>query len=47
LIDNTLRFVPENRIKDIIIFDPSNTDFPVAFNPLENVDPALKMQVTI
>ena len=47
LVDNVLRFIPKERIKDVIVFDPSNTDFPVAFNPIENVDPALKMQVTI
>ena len=47
LVDNVMRFIPKDRIKDVIVFDPSNTEHPVAFNPLENVDPALKMQVTI
>ncbi len=47
LVDAVLKFVPENRIKDVVLFDPSDTAFPIAFNPLENVDDAYKMQVTI
>ena len=47
LVDNVLRMVPEHRMKDVIIFDPSDTEFPIAFNPIEKVDPALKMQVTV
>lgn len=47
LVDNVLRMVPKNRIQDVVVFDPSDTEFPIAFNPLENTDPSLKMQVTI
>ena len=47
LVDNILRFVPEHRIKDVILFDPSDTEFPIAFNPLEKVDEKFKMQITI
>lgn len=47
LVDNVMRYVPEHRIKDVILFDPSDTEFPIAFNPLENVGEAYKMQVTI
>ncbi len=47
LVDNILRFVPEHRMKDVIIFDPSDTEFPIAFNPLEKVDEKFKMQITI
>lgn len=43
-IDN-LRFVPENRIKDVIYFNPSDTEYPVAFNPLELSDAARKPNV--
>ena len=35
---NNLRFIPESRIKDVIYFNPSDTQFPVAFNPLELSD---------
>lgn len=47
LVDNILRFIPEHRIKDVILFDPSDTEFPIAFNPLEKVDEKFKMQITI
>ena len=35
LIDRIVERIPENRIKDIILFDPSNTEYPVGFNILE------------
>ncbi|PIR53473.1 hypothetical protein COU76_00985 [Candidatus Peregrinibacteria bacterium CG10_big_fil_rev_8_21_14_0_10_49_10] len=47
LVDDILRHVPKNRINDVIVFDPTDTDFPIAFNPLEKVDSAYKMQLTI
>ena len=43
-IDN-LRFVPESRVKDVIYFNPADTAFPVAFNPLEVTDPARKPNI--
>jgi len=42
---NNLRFVPEHRIKDVIYFNPADTAYPVAFNPLELSDPARKPNV--
>lgn len=47
LVDAVMRYIPENRINDVVLFDPSDTEFPIAFNPLENVGEAYKMQVTI
>jgi len=32
-----LEFVPEERIDDVIYFNPEDTEFPIAFNPLEQV----------
>lgn len=43
-IDN-LKFVPESRIQDVIYFNPADTAFPVAFNPLEISDPSRKPNV--
>ena len=34
-----LEYVPEHRQKDVVYFAPFDTDFPVAFNVLESVDP--------
>lgn len=42
---NNLRFVPESRIKDVVYFNPSDTEYPVAFNPLELSDPSRKPNV--
>src|SRR3989344_2530577 len=41
-----LNYIPEERIDDVILIDPSDTAFPVAFNPLANVLPELKHQAT-
>lgn len=42
---NNLRFVPKSRIQDVIYFNPSDIDYPVAFNPLELSDPSRKPNV--
>ena len=43
-IDN-LRFIPESRVKDVIYFNPADTAFPMAFNPLEVNDPSRKPNI--
>ena len=35
LAEAVLRFIPKNRTNDVIIFDPSDRNFPIAFNMLE------------
>ena len=42
---NNLRFVPESRIKDVVYFNPADTAYPVAFNPLELSDENRKPNV--
>ncbi|MHC4138765.1 MAG: type IV secretory system conjugative DNA transfer family protein [Planctomycetota bacterium] len=37
LAENILHFVPESRIKDVIYFNPADIEYPIAFNPLEDV----------
>ncbi len=44
VIETILDFIPENRINDVVLIDPSDNKFPVAFNPLANVDPNFKHQ---
>jgi len=39
---NVLKRIPAERAKDVIYFNPADTDFPVAFNPMEVSDPKLK-----
>jgi type IV secretory pathway TraG/TraD family ATPase VirD4 len=38
--ENVINYIPNNRVNDIVNFDPSDTEFPVAFNVLETVDPS-------
>ncbi|MCA9363998.1 ATP-binding protein [Candidatus Kaiserbacteria bacterium] len=46
LIDDILPFIPEERIDDVCIIDPSDFNHPASFNPLANIDPDLKHQLT-
>jgi len=39
---NVLQRIPSHRADDVIYFNPADTDFPMAFNPLEVNDPKLK-----
>lgn len=34
LIDRILGFIPEDRLNDVVLIDPSDTDFPIGFNIL-------------
>ena len=42
LIEQILEFVPDERIKDVVIVDPSDANFPVGINLLEYDNPAHK-----
>lgn len=46
LIQAALRYVPNDRYADLVYFNPSDLDFPIAFNPIENVEREYKQQVT-
>jgi Type IV secretion-system coupling protein DNA-binding domain len=37
-----LRRIPASRAQDVIYFNPADTDFPIAFNPMEVLDPKLR-----
>lgn len=39
---NVLRRIPPERAKDVVYFNPADTDYPIGFNPLEVLDPKLK-----
>ncbi len=39
---NTMRRIPADRAGDVIYFNPADTEFPMAFNPMEVTDPKLK-----
>jgi hypothetical protein len=39
---NVLKRIPTERAKDVLYFNPSDVDFPIAFNPMEVYDPKLR-----
>ena len=41
LAERVLDFIPSHRTNDVVIIDPSDREFPVAFNMLDNVDQSL------
>lgn len=45
-LEAILNFIPQERIDDVVVIDPSDIDFPVSFNPLANVSPDFKHQLT-
>ncbi|MBI5413205.1 DUF87 domain-containing protein [Candidatus Peregrinibacteria bacterium] len=47
LVDAILKYVPKERIDDVVYFNPADYDFPIAFNPLEQVPQELRVRVTI
>jgi len=38
IAENISNYVPVERIKDVVYFDATDFDFPIAYNPLENLD---------
>jgi hypothetical protein len=41
-----LQFIPEHRLKDVIYFNPTDRDNPIAFNPLEVTDEVMKNNIS-
>lgn len=46
MVDSILDYIPKERIGDVCIIDPTDTDFPISFNPLINNDSMFKFQLT-
>lgn len=38
MAERLLHYIPKERIKDVIYFNPADTEFPIAFNAIESVD---------
>lgn len=39
LVEKVIAFIPQQRVNDVIYFNPSDLAYPIAFNVLESVDP--------
>ena len=46
VIEAMMDYIPKERIEDVCMIDPGDVDFPASFNPLANVDPLFKFQLT-
>ena len=42
LAEKILKFIPSNRVNDVIYFNPADMDWPIGFNVLESVDASHK-----
>ncbi len=42
LVEKVLDYIPNNRVNDIIYFNPADVDFPIAFNAIEAVNPTYR-----
>jgi len=42
LAEKIIQFIPASRIKDVVYFNPSDINFPIAFNVVEQVEPHLR-----
>ena len=40
LVEKIIDYIPANRINDVIYFNPSDSEFPIAFNIIEVTDPS-------
>ena len=47
LADDILKLIPKHRVKDVVLFDPSDVNFPPSFNPIGALRPDLRTRVTI
>lgn len=46
VIEAMLDYIPKERMEDVCIIDPTDLEHPASFNPLQNVDPMFKFQLT-
>ncbi|MEK7569747.1 MAG: type IV secretory system conjugative DNA transfer family protein [Patescibacteria group bacterium] len=46
IIETILDYIPKERIEDVCVIDPNDSEFPSSFNPLQNVDPSFKFILT-
>lgn len=45
VIEELLKFIPKERIDDVVLIDPSDSQWPVSFNPLQKVPLEMKHQM--
>ncbi len=41
-----MKYIPEHRLNDVVYLNPADREFPMAFNPMEMTDPAMKDHIS-
>jgi hypothetical protein len=41
-----MKYIPQHRLKDVVYMNPADREFPLAFNPMEVTDPAMKDHIS-
>ena len=41
-----MKYIPEHRLSDVVYLNPADRDFPMAFNPMEITDPAMRDHIS-
>ena len=41
-----MKYIPEHRLADVVYMNPADREFPLAFNPMEVTDPAMKDHIS-
>lgn len=47
LVEDLMRYIPEERIDDVIYFNPADMEYPIGFNPIESVEPQYRQHVAM
>ena len=45
VIEEILKFIPEERVDDVVLIDPSDPEYSISFNPLQKVPQEMKHQM--
>jgi hypothetical protein len=43
---DVMKYIPEHRLQDVVYMNPADREFPMAFNPMEVSDPAMKDHIS-
>ncbi|MBT3864481.1 DUF87 domain-containing protein [Candidatus Peregrinibacteria bacterium] len=47
LVENVLKYVPDHRAKDVVVFNPADMEYPIGFNPIESVEMEYRQHVAM
>ncbi|MDP4038427.1 MAG: type IV secretion system DNA-binding domain-containing protein [bacterium] len=45
LAQDVMKYIPKERVNDVVYFNPADIDYPISFNPMENADPNMRSNI--